>query len=33
MQIPFFISEVQKVKNALVDSGATDSFLTPLLVK
>jgi hypothetical protein len=33
MQIPFFISEVQKVKNALVDSGATDNFLTPLLVK
>jgi hypothetical protein len=33
MQIPFFISGVQKVENALVDSGATDNFLTPLLAK
>jgi hypothetical protein len=31
MQIPFFISGVQKVENALVDSGATDNFLTPSL--
>jgi hypothetical protein len=33
MQIPFFILEVQKVENALVNSGATDNFLTPLLAK
>jgi hypothetical protein len=33
MQIPFFLSGVQKVENALVDSGATDNFITPLLVK
>jgi hypothetical protein len=33
MQIPFFISGVQKVENALVDSGAMDNFLTPLLTK
>jgi hypothetical protein len=33
MQIPFFISEVQKVENALVDSRATDNFLTPSLAK
>jgi hypothetical protein len=33
MQIPFFISGVQKVENALVDSGAMDNFLTPLLAK
>jgi predicted aspartyl protease len=33
MQIPFFISGVQKVENALIDSGATDNFLTPLLAK
>jgi hypothetical protein len=33
MQIPFFISGVQKVENALVDSGATDNFLTLLLMK
>jgi hypothetical protein len=33
MQILFFISGVQKVENALVDSGATDNFLTPLLAK
>jgi hypothetical protein len=33
MQIPFFISGVQKVKNALVDSGAMDNFLTLLLMK
>jgi hypothetical protein len=33
MQIPFFISGVQKVKNALVDSGAMDNFLTPSLAK
>jgi predicted aspartyl protease len=33
MQVPFFISGVQKVENALVDSGATDNFITPLLAK
>jgi predicted aspartyl protease len=33
MQIPFFISGVQKVENALIDSGATDNFLTPSLAK
>jgi hypothetical protein len=33
MQILFFISEVQKVENALMDSGATDNFLTLLLAK
>jgi hypothetical protein len=33
MQIPFFLSGVQKVENALIDSGATDNFITPLLVK
>jgi hypothetical protein len=33
MQIPFFLSGVQKVKNALIDSRATDNFITPLLVK
>jgi hypothetical protein len=33
MQISFFISGVQKVKNALIDSRATDNFLTPLLAK
>jgi hypothetical protein len=33
MQIPFFMTGVQRVKNALVDSGAMDNFLTPLLAK
>jgi predicted aspartyl protease len=33
MQIPFFITGVQKVENALVDSGAMDNFLTLLLAK
>jgi hypothetical protein len=33
MQIPFFITGVQKVENTLVDSGAMDNFLTPLLAK
>jgi hypothetical protein len=33
IQILFFISEVQKVKNMLVDSGAMDNFLTLLLAK
>jgi predicted aspartyl protease len=33
MQILFFISEVQKVENTLMDSGATDNFLTLLLAK
>jgi predicted aspartyl protease len=33
MQILFFISGVQKVENALVDSGATDNFLTPSLAE
>jgi hypothetical protein len=33
MQIPFFISGVRKVENALVDSGATDNFLTPSLAE
>jgi hypothetical protein len=33
MQILFFISGVQKVENTLVDSGAMDNFLTPLLAK
>src|SRR5947208_2689816 len=33
MQIPFFLSGVRKVENALIDSGATDNFITPLLAK
>src|SRR5579863_7194853 len=33
MQIPMFISGVQKVENALIDSGATDNFLTPNLAQ
>jgi hypothetical protein len=33
MQIPFFILGVQKVENTLVDSRATDNFLTLLLAK
>ena len=33
MQIPMFISGVWKVKNALIDSGATDNFLTPKLAQ
>ena len=33
MQIPFFLSGVRKVKNTLIDSGATDNFLTPSLAK
>jgi hypothetical protein len=33
MQILFFILEVQKVENTLVDSRATDNFLTLLLAK
>jgi predicted aspartyl protease len=33
MQIPFFLSGVQKVENALVDSGAMDNFLTPSLAE
>ena len=28
-----FISEVRKVENALIDSGATDNFLTPKLAQ
>jgi len=33
MQIPMFISGVRKVENALIDSGATDNFLTPKLAQ
>jgi hypothetical protein len=33
MQIPFFLSGVRKVENALIDSRATDNFITPLLAK
>src|SRR5579863_9627263 len=33
MQIPMFISGVRKVKNALIDSGAMDNFLTPKLAQ
>src|SRR5260221_2701066 len=33
MQIPLFLSGVRRVENALIDSGATDNFLTPTLAK
>src|SRR5712691_4489530 len=33
MQILLFLSGVRRVENALIDSGATDNFLTPTLAK
>ena len=33
MQIPMFLSGVQKVENALINSGATDNLLTPILAQ
>src|SRR5260221_75984 len=33
IQIPLFLSGVRRVENALIDSGATDNFLTPTLAK